>query len=144
MFVDCRKVKVRGRRIGSRLLLVCVLPLLALAGCNRDQFPHYPDNYREFAYVTNSGSNTVTVLDLVHLRQDRVLQVGSDPTGIVANPKKNEIYAVNSGSGTVSVINAEKNRVVATIPVDHKPYFIDVNRDGTRAYVANSGQTMFL
>jgi YVTN family beta-propeller protein len=139
LFVDCCKVKVRGRRIGSRLLLVCVLPLLALAGCSRDQFPHYPDNYREFAYVANSGSNTVTVLDLVHLRQDRVLQVGSDPTGIAANPKKNEVYAVNSGSGTVSVIDAEKNRVVATIPVDRKPYFIDVNAAGTRAYVANSG-----
>ena len=60
----------RGRRIGSRLLLIFALPLLALAGCSRDQFPHYPDNYREFAYVTNSGSNSVTVLDLVHLRRN--------------------------------------------------------------------------
>ena len=119
-------------------VLAAVLPL-ALAGCRRHHFPQYPENYREFGYVTNSGSDTVTVLDLVHLRQDRVLQVGSEPTGITANPKKNEVYAVNTGSGTVSVIDAEDNRVAATIPVHRKPYFIDVSADGTRAYVANSG-----
>ena len=113
--------------------------LLTLAGCRRHHFPQYPANFREFAYVTNTGSNTVTVLDLINLRQDRVLAVGSEPTGITVNPKKNEVYAVNSGSGTVSVIDATRNRVVATIPVHRKPYFIDVNSDGTRAYVANSG-----
>jgi YVTN family beta-propeller protein len=125
--------------MGGRHLLACLLLVLALAGCRRHHFPQYPANYREFAYVTNSGSNTVTVLDLVHLRQDRVLQVGSEPTGVAVNPKKNEVYAVNTGSGTISVIDAEKNRVAATIPVHRKPYFIDVNAAGTRAYVANSG-----
>lgn len=129
----------RGRHIrGGVWILAALLPLV-LAGCRRHHFPQYPANYREFAYVTNGGSDTVTVLDLVHLRQDRVLQVGSDPTGVAANPKKNEVYAVNAGSGTVSVIDTEKNRVVATIPVHSKPYFIDVSADGTRAYVANSG-----
>lgn len=122
-----------------RLLLAGVLLPLVVTGCRRNHFPHYPSNFREFAYVTNSGSNTVTVLDLVHLRQDRVLAVGSDPTGIAANPKRDEVYAVNTGSGTVSVIDSKLNRVVATIPVHRKPYFIDVNADGTRAYVANSG-----
>jgi YVTN family beta-propeller protein len=119
-----------------RLFVVCLLPLLN--GCRRQHFPQYPPDYREFAYVTNGGSNTVTVLDLVNLRQDRLLQVGAEPTGITANPKRNEVYAVNSGSGSVSVIDAEKNRVVATIPVHRKPYFIDVDSDGQRAYVANS------
>jgi YVTN family beta-propeller protein len=109
-----------------------------LAGCRRNHYPQYPPDYREFAYVTNTGSNTVTVLDVVNLRQDRVLQVGAEPTGIAVNPKKNEVYAVNTGSGTVSVIDAERNRVVATIPVHRKPYFIDISADGTRGYVANS------
>jgi YVTN family beta-propeller protein len=120
-------------------LLACSFLPFLLTGCRRHHFPRYPLDYREFAYVTNTGSNTVTVLDLVNLRQDLVLAVGSEPTGITANPKKNEVYAVNSGSGTVSVIDAAQNRVVATIPVHRKPYFIDVNSDGTRAYVANSG-----
>lgn len=127
------------RRPTSRLFFVAALLPLALAGCRRHHFPRYPPDFREYAYITNTGSNTVTVLDLVNLRQDRVLAVGSEPTGIAANPTKNEVYAVNTGSGTVSVVDAVQNRVVATVPVHRKPYFIDVDNTGTRAYVANSG-----
>jgi YVTN family beta-propeller protein len=129
----------KGRRISGRLLFAYLLLPFVVAGCRRNHYPQYPPQYREFAYVTNTGSNTVSVLDLVNLRQDRVLAVGTEPTGVTANPKKNEVYVVNTGSGTVSVIDTEQNRVVATIPVHRKPYFIDVNADGTRAYVANSG-----
>ncbi|HEX3470864.1 MAG TPA: YncE family protein, partial [Silvibacterium sp.] len=128
-----------GGRLRLRCLSVaCLLPLL-LAGCRRQHYPEYPADYREFAYVTNGGSNTVTVLDLVNLRQDQVLAVGSEPTGVAVNPARNEVYVVNTGSGSVSVIDAEKNRVVAMIPVHRKPYFIDVDTTGRRAYVANSG-----
>jgi len=125
------------RRLFSACIALCIAASI-LSGCRRQGFPEYPADYREFAYVTDGGSNTVTVLDLVNLRQDRVLQVGAAPTGIAANPERNEVYAVNSGSGTVSVIDAEKNRVVATIPVHRKPYFIDVDSTGGRAYVANA------
>ena len=69
----------------------------------------------------------------------RTLPVGTEPTGVAANPKKNEIYVVNTGSSNVSVIDAEQNKVVATIGVHGRPYFIDVSPDGHRAYVANSG-----
>ncbi|MGB8478260.1 MAG: YncE family protein [Acidobacteriaceae bacterium] len=113
--------------------------LFSLAGCRSHEFPAYPANYREYAYISNGGSNTVTVLDVVNLRQDRVIPVGSNPTGVAANTKRNEVYVVNTGSNSVSVIDAEKNVVVATIPVHQRPYFVSVSADGTRAYVANSG-----
>jgi YVTN family beta-propeller protein len=134
-----RLLPLRERRL-SRLLL---LPALLLTGCHHNYFPDYPPNYREFAYVTNGGSNTVSVLDVVRLRVDRVLAVGSNPTGVAANPTRNEVYVVNAGSGaaagSVSVIDTEHNRMAATIPVKRKPYFIDVDAKGQRAYVANSG-----
>jgi YVTN family beta-propeller protein len=79
------------------------------------------------------------VLDLVYLRQDRTLQVGTNPTNLAANPVRNEIYVANTQSGTVSVIDAVSNRVVATIPVHRLPSYIDVDPTGHRAYVANSG-----
>jgi len=112
---------------------------LLVAGCHRNSFPDVPPGYREFAYITNGKSNTVSVLDLVYLRQDRTLQVGNQPSGIAANPKRNEVYAVNTLSGSVSVIDTTSNNVVATIPVRKLPYFIDVDASGHRAYVANSG-----
>ena len=113
--------------------------LAACSGCRHNGFPDVPAGYHEFAYVSNGGSNTVSVLDLVYLRQDRTLRVGDDPTGLAVNPRRNEVYVVNTKSDSVSVIDAETNSVVATIPVHHRPYFISVDADGHRAYVANSG-----
>lgn len=120
-------------------LATAALPLLmvGLTSCRRNAFDH-PAGYREFAYVADGDSDTVAVLDLVYLRQDRVLQVGHQPTGLAVNPVRNEVYAVNTGSDSVSVIDAEHNRVAATMGVHHTPYFIDVAPDGKRAYVANS------
>ena len=65
--------------------------LLLPLGCHRGRFPDVPAGYREFAYVSNGSSNTVSVLDLVYLRQDRTLQVGTQPSGVAANPKRNEV-----------------------------------------------------
>jgi YVTN family beta-propeller protein len=117
--------------------------LLGISGCRRSSFPDVPAGYREFAYISNGGSNTVTVLDLVYLRQDRTLQVGTNPTNLAANPVRNEIYVVNTQSGTISVIDAETNRIVATIPVHRLPSFISIDPSGHRAYVANSGSNTF-
>ena len=111
--------------------------------CRRGRFPDVPAGYREFAYVSNGTSNTMSVLDLVYMRQDRTLQVGPQPTGMAVNPKRNEVYVVSAGTaagtGSVSVVDTDANRVVATIPVHKLPYFIDVDAAGQRAYVANSG-----
>ena len=108
------------------------------------RLPDYGPSYREYAYITNGKSNTVSVLDLTPRPLPRfnvlkTISVGANPTGLAANGKKNEIYVVNTDSSNVSVIDAEHNQVVATIGIHGKPYFIDVSQDGQRAYVANSG-----
>lgn len=128
----------------SARLRACASPallsaLIALSACNRHGFPDVPAGYHEFAYVSNGAANTVSVLDLVYLRQDRTLQVGQNPTGMAANPKRDEVYVANAKSGTVSVIDAERNQVVATIGVRRLPYSIAIDAEGRRAYVPNSG-----
>jgi YVTN family beta-propeller protein len=122
--------------------LLAVLAL-ALTACRTQDFPQYPPNYREYAYVTNGLSGTVTILDVVNVRVDRELAVGQNPVAVAASPTRNEVYVVNSGSdggeGSVSVINAENNTVVATIPVHRQPVAIDLDPTGALAYIANSG-----
>jgi YVTN family beta-propeller protein len=127
--------------ISPRILTVAASFALLFAsfGCHRSSFPDVPDGYREYAYVSNGSSNTVTVLDLVYLRQDRTLQVGVNPSGLAVNPARNEVYVVNTLSGTVSVIDAAINRVVSTIVVHRLPSSIAVDPSGHRAYVANFG-----
>lgn len=116
---------------------------LLLAGCRKQDFPQYPPGYREFAYVTNGDSGTVTVLDVVNIRIDREIRVGQDPVAVIASPARDDVYVVNSGiesgQGSISVIDTQKNTVAATIALHRKPVSIDLNADGTLAYVANSG-----
>lgn len=114
--------------------LIC----FSLAGCTQ-KLPNYPPAYREYAYVTNGKSNTVSVLDMRNYNAIATIAVGKNPTSVAANPQKNEVYVANAGSDSISVIDAEQNKAVGTIAVDHIPYFVDVSADGTRAYVANSG-----
>jgi YVTN family beta-propeller protein len=124
------------------LIVIFLIPLLGGLGwwyLREQALPDYGPAYREYAYVTNGKSNTVSVIDLRTFEPAKTIAVGMEPTGITSNTKKNEIYVVNSGSNNVSVIDAEKNAVVATIGVHGRPYFIDVSEDGKRGYVANSG-----
>jgi YVTN family beta-propeller protein len=123
------------------------LPALALAGlalngCRNHDFPQFPANYREYAYVTNGDSGTVTVLDVVNVRLDREVAVGQNPVAVAASPTRNEVYVVNSGAegapGSISVIDAKKNAVAATITLHRKPMSIDLDSQGALAYVANS------
>jgi YVTN family beta-propeller protein len=132
-----------GKARTSARLFALGLLTLALTGCRPHDFPQYPPNYREFAYVPNGGSGTVTILDVVNVRVDRELAVGQNPVAVAASPTRNEVYVLNSGvaggNGSISVIDAERNTVAATIPVGRQPVSIDVDSGGKLAVVANSG-----
>jgi YVTN family beta-propeller protein len=120
-------------------MAACALAAIALcvAGCDQPLDERYA--YREYVYVSNGGSNDVSVIDGLAFKVIKTIPVGKNPSGIAANPKKNEIYVVNTESNNLSVIDAEKNVVVATIGLHRSPFFISVSPDGTRGYVANSG-----
>lgn len=116
---------------------------LGMAGCRPKPFPKYPANYREYAYVTNGGSGTVTVIDVVDVRVDREIPVGLNPEAEAASATRNEVYVVNEGAaggnGSLAVIDAEHNRVVAAIALHRQPVSIHLDNAGDLAYVANSG-----
>ena len=119
-------------------MALCVL-VVALSSTACHQRPTVEPGYHEYAYVTNGKSNSVSVLDLLQLRNVKTIPVGASPTGVAANPTRNEIYVANADSNNISIIDAERNVVAATIGVHRAPYFVSVSSDGKRAYVANSG-----
>ena len=116
---------------------------LALIGCHSSDFPQYPPDYREYAYVTNGESGTVSVVDVVNVRLDREIPVGIDPVAVAASTTRNEVYVVDSGSpggqGSLVVLDAEKNAVAAVVPLHRQPVSVSVDAGGKFAYVANSG-----
>jgi len=121
----------------ARFAVTAVL-LIFVSGCT-EKLPNYPPAYREYAYVTDGKSNEVSVIDTLTFKNVKHIRVGEGPTGIAANPKKNEIYVVNTDSNNLSVIDAERNAVVATIGLHRSPYFVDLTPDSKRAYIANAG-----
>ncbi|MGH6840231.1 MAG: choice-of-anchor tandem repeat GloVer-containing protein, partial [Methylocella sp.] len=91
------------------------------------------------AYVTNTGSNTVSVLDTVTNTVAATVTVGVNPKGVAVTPDGQHAYVTNLSGGTVSVLATPTNTVAATVPVGLKPKGVAVTPNGTHAYVTNSG-----
>lgn len=90
-----------------------------------------------FAYISNSGSNSVSVIDLASNTVKAIVPVGTLPFGVAANAAGTRVYVSNNGSNTVSVIDTATNTVTATISVGDGPRGVAVHPNGSRVYVAN-------
>jgi YVTN family beta-propeller protein len=113
----------------SRLLAGSVIG--ALLSCVAQAAP--------FAYITNSGSNTVSVVDTATNAVVATVAVGSQPFGVAVNAAGTRAYIGNRGANSVSFIDTVTNTVVATIVVGVDPIGVAVNPAGTRVFVANGG-----
>jgi YVTN family beta-propeller protein len=80
-----------------------------------------------FAYVSNLGSNSVSVLDTASNTIVKTVSVGTSPGSIAVTPDGSYVYVSNQGSNSVSVIKAAGDTVVATIPVT-TPGAISISR----------------
>lgn len=99
-----------------------------------------------YAYVTNSNSSTVSIIDT---RINEVIHVipGFDgPSGMVIDHARNIGYVnnyggpdgVKSGNGkTISIVNLETNTIIGTIEVDLAPAALAIAPDGRFVYVIN-------
>ncbi len=89
------------------------------------------------AYVTNSGSNTVSVVDLASLTTTKTIPVGEYPLMIDIDPEGKRAYVTNHGSRTVSVIDLKTETEIKKINVGINPYGVAVSPDGEHVFVAN-------
>jgi YVTN family beta-propeller protein len=112
---------------GLQLCLVCVG--LALAG---------HANAVSFAYIPNSDSNDVSIIDTSANAVIATVPVGDSPGGVAVNTAGTRVYVANSVSNNVSVLDTSTNAVIATVPVGMDPSGIAVNPAGTQIYVANA------
>lgn len=65
--------------------------------------------------MTNSGANSVSVIDTSNNTVIETINVESNPQGIAVNPAANRAYVANSGSGNLSVIDTNNNIVIDQI-----------------------------
>jgi YVTN family beta-propeller protein len=94
------------------------------------------------AYVTNSGSKSVTLIALATNKAGPEIKVGKAPQGIAITPNGRTAYVVNDGSdgsGSVTPIELATNTAGPEIKVGRAPQGIAITPDGKTAYVANQG-----
>ena len=92
-----------------------------------------------YAYVTNSGGTTVSVIDTSTNAVTATVTVGSEPVGVAVTPNGAYAYVTNYGSKSVSVISTATNAVTATVTVEDEPGGVAVTPNGAYVYVANLG-----
>jgi adhesin/invasin len=83
-----------------------------------------PDGH--YAYVAESGSNTVSVIDATSCTSSTcdvvaTIGVGNNPQGVGMSVAGDYAYVTNYNDGTVSVISTASNTVVGTVPVGTNP-----------------------
>jgi YVTN family beta-propeller protein len=89
------------------------------------------------AYVANSDSDSVSVIDLTNNVVTNTIAVGDNPALVVINPAGTIGYVTNLNSDSVSVINLTSNVVTTSITVGDGPGNLAINPAGTFAYVSN-------
>jgi YVTN family beta-propeller protein len=95
-------------------------------------------NAQPFAYVTNSTSSNVSVIDTSTNQVLPTIPVGGIPIDVAITPDGAFAYVTNFESFNVSVIDTSTNtEVLPRIPVGANPLGVAITPDGAFAYVVN-------
>ncbi|NNN19800.1 MAG: hypothetical protein HKL84_08105 [Acidimicrobiaceae bacterium] len=83
-----------------------------------------------FAIAVNSGSNSVSLLNLLTPGVITTLGVGSTPVAISLSADQSLAYVVNYSSGSISVVSLTNRNVIGTYTIGGNPDAIDVDYSG--------------
>jgi DNA-binding beta-propeller fold protein YncE len=106
------------------------------------------DTTRDLAIVTNSGCNTVSVIDVNPANPTfgtvrSTVGVGSSPTGVAVSGRLGIAVISNNGAGTASILDvrnpAAAKEIVPDVTVGTSPMGVAIDQDNGAAVVANNG-----
>jgi YVTN family beta-propeller protein len=95
------------------------------------------------AWVSNSGSGTVAVIDLASGRIEAVIPTGKNPQGGALSADGKRVYITNMESNSISMIDPETRRIEGEIRTGTGPARVLLTPDGkTLVYNLQTGQAM--
>jgi len=83
------------------------------------------------AIVTNSGDNTVSILDLVNNVTLTTVSVGNQPVALALSSDGSTAYVANYTDSTVTQVNLNSGTVTATVAVGGQPTSVALTKAGT-------------
>ena len=93
------------------------------------------DDIRTYAYVTNEGSGTLSVIDVATHQVTGTIKVGDKPRGIAASPDGSRLYISDQGGRLIErdvFMGVESGRVA----LGHSPEAVYFDPDGKLLAVA--------
>ncbi|MFE2873735.1 IPT/TIG domain-containing protein [Embleya sp. NPDC059259] len=94
------------------------------------------------AYVANSGSNTVSVIDTANNTTTATIPVGRGPYGLAANHAGTRVYVADFDDAGISVIDTATDTVIGTIGTGGKPFAMAVDPTDRRLWVAQGNAVL--
>src|SRR2546421_5772007 len=83
-----------------------------------------------FAYVSNEGPATISVIDTATDKVVSTLKVGQKPRGIALSPDAKRLYVSDQTANALRVIDVDKNAEIAQVALGDSPEAIYVAPDG--------------
>lgn len=96
------------------------------------------DNTTGDVFVTNYGSNDVSVISDTTNTVVATVKVGGSPQGMTYDPAASEVLVTNWASDTVSVISTANNTLVGTVDVGIAPLSVLYESGNQSVYVMNT------
>ncbi len=127
--VPCRRAQVRATERGKCAVATGLFGYALLFGTLAHGAP--------FAYVPNTLSNNLSVIDVATSGVVATVLAGEIPLGVAVNPAGTRAYISSYVGNSVAVLDTTTNTVIGTIAVGERPQGLAVNPAGTRLYVAN-------
>ncbi|MCI4318911.1 MAG: YncE family protein [Thermoplasmata archaeon] len=111
--------------------------LTAAIAVGTDPFGVAVDNATNDVFVTNTGSDNITVIDAATGAPIASIGVGSSPYGVAYDWASNEIYVANGGSDNLSIISGSNLTVVGSVGVGSSPVGVVADPQSRQVFVAN-------
>jgi YVTN family beta-propeller protein len=92
-------------------------------------------------YVSNSGSNSITVFNKKTMQVVNVIATGTKPKGMVLDERRGRAYVAASGDDAVQIIDVLKGKIIGSIILQFKdePVDLALTRDGKTLVSVNHG-----
>jgi YVTN family beta-propeller protein len=121
--------------VGNLFAVSSEISTVSIGGDSPSDMAYDPVNQR--IYVTNFGSNTVSVIDTkTNTLVDNPIKVGINPKSIAYDPVNQKMYVTNFGSNTVSAIDTNTNLPGPAIYVGTSPRSIAYDPVNAKMYVS--------
>jgi len=107
-----------------------------LTGAGRHDIVVSSDN--RFAFVSNSESGTVSIVDIRKLEKLSDVKVGPGPASLAVSELSKAVYVASEGDGTVTVIEQQSHQVLAQMKTKPGAHSIRFAPGGRFGFVVNT------